>query len=330
MEPVENSKNTQQSLNACREKSPIVEGPNLDPVPSQCGDTGEPSLRRMDQPIEDVLKDVSTDKTGYGARGDCDPTMTGNIINDPCEGYNRNTIYRYSKALRGADEAMMDLFRDIVVIDEDAKAHNVPIIWATQEKAVAAILQENFRKDDTLVVDRIRLPMVAIHSQDVQYDMERYTYSQARYLARNLQGHPGLTISENHERDTVFGITRGIPVDISYTLYAWSLYLEDMNQITEQIFLKFNPIAYINVRGVHWEIIVKLDSTANNIEVEPGDQAIRVIKFQFNMTAKSYIPQPIRRSKAVLKIKQEIVNGLSDEETNEVISRLEVATKAKE
>jgi hypothetical protein len=103
-----------------------------------------------------------------------------------------------------------------------------------------------------------------------------------------------------------------------------------MNQITEQIFLKFNPIAYINVRGVHSEIIVKLDSTANNIEVEPGDQAIRVIKFQFNMTAKSYIPQPIRRSKAVLKIKQEIVNGLSDEETNEVISRLEVATKAKE
>ena len=50
-----------------------------------------------------------------------------------------------------------------------------------------------------------------------------------------------------------------------------------MNQILEQILLKFSPIAYIRVRGVPWETGVKLDSIANNLDVEPGDQNIRVV-----------------------------------------------------
>jgi len=79
------------------------------------------------------------------------------------------------------------------------------------------------------------------------------------------------------------------------------MYIEDMNQILEQILLKFSPVAYIRVRGVTWEIQCKLDSIANNLDTEPGDQAIRVIKFQFNITAETYISQPIARRKAVLK-----------------------------
>jgi len=327
MEQHQNPINREPTLRPCDVKSPLNDKPNLDPVPGQCHDTGEPSFRRIEDEFKDWIQESdSNKKTGLGARGDCDPMMSGHIIND-IEQPSYNTIYRYSKSLRGADEAIMDLFRDVVVIDENGKAHHVPIIWATQEKAVAAVLQDNVRKDKTLVVDRIRLPMLAVHQTDIQFNQERYTYSEARYLGRLLDGRPGFTVSEKYNRDTVFGITRGIPVDISYTLYAWTLYLEDMNQIAEQIFTKFNPVAYINVRGVHWETIVELDSTGNNIDVEPGDQAIRVVKFQFNMTAKSYIPQPIRRDKAVLRIKQEVVAGTSDEEMTDVLEKLEIAVK---
>lgn len=275
----------------------------------------------------DFLKEaITNEKTGAGKSNNCDPMQKGQIINND---KNINTIYRYSKSLRGTDEAVMDIFRDLVVLDEDGKAHKVPIIWGTQEKAVAAILQDNVRKDNSLVVDRIRLPILAIHSLDYQFNQGRYVYHQAVDYLRGLRpdGKPGFTTNEKYERDTIFGVAKGIPIDISYTLYAWTMYVEDMNQILEQIILKFSPVAYIKVRGISWEIPVKLDSISNNIETEPGDQAVRVVKFQFNLTAESYIPQPIVRKKAILTQKVEITDGLKEEDITEIISRIEETVK---
>ena len=100
-----------------------------------------------------------------------------------------------------------------------------------------------------------------------------------------------------------------------------------MNQILEQIILKFSPVAYIKVRGVTWETQVKLDSIANNLEIEPGDQAVRVVKFQFNLTAESYIPQPIVRKKSVLSTKIELTNGLAEEEIDAIVDRIEETVK---
>lgn len=275
----------------------------------------------------DFLEDsFRNEKTNLGKSNLGDPMQTGHILND---GTNFNTIYRYSKALRGTDEAVMDLFKDIVVLDEDGKAHRVPIIWGSQEKAVAAIVQDNVRKDNSLVVDRIRLPILAIHSQDYQFNQGRYVYHKALDYARNLRldQKPGRTIKEKHERDTIFGVAKGIPVDISYSLYAWTMYIEDMNQILEQIILKFSPFAYIKVRGVVWEIQVKLDSIANNLEIEPGNQAIRVVKFQFSLTAESFIPQPIVRKKSILTTRIELTEGLKEEDIKEIINRIEETVK---
>lgn len=318
-----NTNHPAKNLVDCQPRSPLPQSENIDPVPPLCDDDGSPSQKRVSGPTQS-WDDISG-KTGIGQSGLCDPMQAGRIIND-LDNPDRNTIYRYSKAVRGCDEAIVDLFRDIVVLDEDGNAYPVPIIWATQEKAVAAIIQENVRKDETNVVDRIRLPMLAISSTDFTFNQDRYTYHKALdYMPRKDDGKPGFTIKEKYSRDTVFGMARGIPVDIGYTLIAWTMYLEDMNQILEQILTKFSPLAYIRVRGVSWEVGVKLNSIANNLDTEPGDQALRVIKFQFNITAESYIPQPIVRNKAILKTKIEMVDGVTDDEITEVIGRLEEA-----
>ena len=102
---------------------------------------------------------------------------------------------------------------------------------------------------------------------------------------------------------------------------------DSVNQILEQIVTKFSHLAYIRVTGVPWEVVVKLDSIANNLNTEPGDQAIRIIKFEFNMTAQTYIPQPIERKKAVLKMKVDFVDGLSEDEITEVMARIEESVK---
>lgn len=317
-----------KGLNECNDRSPLNYNPNLDEVPQNCSPTDPDNRRAVNDQSLNWLKDISNKKVGLGSGANCDPMQTGAIINDP-SATDRSTIYRYSKAKRGCDDAMRDLFTNLVVIDENGKAHPVPIIWGTQEKAVAAILMDNVRKDETLVVDRIKLPMLAIHDSDISFNVNRYTYHKAldyqNYFRRDNK--PGFTNSNNYDRDTVFGFARGIPVDISYTLYAWTLYLEDMNQILEQVLLKFSQTAYITVTGVPYEVIVKLDSIANNLDYEPGDQAIRVIKYQFQMTTETYIPQPITRRKSVLKTKIDLVDGLEEDEIQQVMARLEESVK---
>ena len=126
--------------------------------------------------------------------------------------------------------------------------------------------------------------MLAIHSSGYNFNQDRYVYHKAiDYLRRErLNWKPSFTRKERYERDTVFGVAKGLPLDISYTLYGWTLYSEDMNQILTQIITKFSPMAYIRVRGISWEIGVKLDSIANNVDIEPGDQNERVLKFEFD------------------------------------------------
>jgi len=317
-----------KGLNECNDKSPIHYNENRDPIQQNCEIEKELNNKSPNDESLNWLKDTTNKKVGLGSGANCDPMQSGHIVNETAD-QNKNTIYRYSKAKRGCDDAMRDLFTDIVVIDENGKAHPIPIIWGSQEKAVAAILLDNVRKDETLVVDRVKLPMLAIHDSDIQFSTNRYVYHKALDYRRDLRsdGKPGFTMDEKYNRDTVFGFARGIPVDISYTLYAWTMYMEDMNQILEQILTKFSLTAYIKVTGVPYEVIVKLDSIANNQEYNPGDQAIRVIKYQFQMTTETYIPQPISRQKAVLKTKIDIVDGLSEQETHEVLARIEESAK---
>ncbi len=245
-------------------------------------------------------------KKQFGYKATCDPMQSGSIINDLASP-TRNIVNRYSNAMRGCDQGMQDLFRNVVVIDEDGKAWPVPIMWGTQEKAIAFILQNNVRKDNTLVVDRPVLPMLAIHSSTIDFDQDRYIYHKAQTIFKT-SNNTNINQTELRNRDTVFGVTKGLPVDVGYTLYIWTQYIEDMNQVVEQILLKFSPMAYIKVQEVFWEIGVKITGIANNIDTEPGDKADRVIKYQFNFTAQTYIPQPVTRNKTVLEIKTDFFN----------------------
>ena len=316
---------TEENLNNINCMGPFGQNNNIDPPPGYCG--SDPSNQNyIEDTKESWFSDSQNQKTNLGKENNCDPMQTGQVIND-LNPPNRSNIYRYAKSLRGTDEAVMDLFRNLVVLDEEGKAHPIPIIWGTQERAVAFLLQENTRKDNSLVVDRIKLPLMAIYNSGYEFDQGRYTYHAAVNFLRDHTGKPTMYGNEKFKKDTVFGYTRGIPINISYTLSAWTLYIEDINQILEQIFLKFSPISYIKVRGVNWEIPVKLNSIANNLNIEPGDAALRVIKYEFSITAETYIAQPLVRKKTVLETRTEMVNGIKEEEITEVISRIEESVK---
>ncbi len=311
----------------CNEPGPIKDIVT-DLPPGYC--EGGNGLKDVAQGFNSWTEEPTLKKTGLGHNAQCDPIQTGQIINDLNEPANRttNVIYRYAKTLRASDEAMQDLFRNLVVLDEEGKAHPVPIIIGTQERAVAFVLQNNMRKDNSLVVDRLRLPLLAINNSGIEFNQNKFVYQRALDYGL-INNKPGYYTSEQFNRDTVFGFTRGLPININYTLYAWSKYMEDMNQIVEQILLKFSPIAYIRIRSVPWETIVKLNSLGNNINFEPGDQVNRVIKYQFDLTVETFLPQPIVRKKAVLKTQIDFVTQ-QDGKITEVLSKQEESVKGEE
>jgi len=318
--PVNPGNHQDKSLNDCKPVSPVETSRSIDPPSRDCPGPGGMGNGWMER--------NSSSKVKIGSGAQCDPMQTGQIVED-MRNPEREVLYRYSKSLRGCDEAMLDMFSNIVVLDEDGKAHKVPIIWGTQERAVAWILQDNTRKDGSLVVERIRLPMMAIYSSGTDFDQSRYTYHKAiDYMRRSDDGNrPGFHTKEKTERDTVFGVARGIPINKTYTLMAWTAYMEDIDQILEQVLVKFSPVAYITVRGVRWETVVTLDSIANNVDYEPGDQNQRIIKFEFNLTAKSYIPQPIVRKKSVLGTKVDLHNSVDEKNISEVLGRIETSVE---
>jgi len=321
----QNPNHYEKQINPCPDLGLLGRSNNQDPPPGMdCRMQPDNQNNVGDNGAADWLRDNFVDNLGNGSANNCDPMQAGKIINEPASELNENTVYRYSKALRGTDEGVLDLFRNIVVIDEDGKAHQVPTIWATQERAIAAILQKNVRKDETLVVDRVQLPMIAISATGYEFDTRRYTYHQAISYVEAYTGNAPDKSPKYANRSTLFGVSRGIPINISYTMYAWTMNLEDMNQIMEQIVTKFSLVAYIKVRGVSQEVIVKLDSIASNLETEPGDAAPRVIKFQFGLTAETFVPMPAKIYDSLIKVvKADLVNSVDESTITEVLAKIE-------
>lgn len=340
---------SEPKLNYCGEPN-LIKGLNIDPPPPFCREaefektSGTIDKKPFFESQSDVagvdlswLQDPSLKKSGDGESALCDPQQTGHILNEQgMSPPNRDVVYRYHHSLRGTDEAIKNLFNDIVVVDDNGKAHSVPIVRATPEKAVAYILQENVRKNqnqeglEDLVVDRIRLPIMAIHTTSYSFSQNRYVYHKAiDYLKTPINNwKPRFTTNEKYERDTVFGVSKGLPYDIGYELMIWATYQEDMNQIMTQIMTKFSPMAYIRVKGIAWEIGVKLDSIGVDSETEPGDKKMRgAFKYQFLMTAESFVAQPIVRKKAVLKTRIEMTDSPDEEDITQVMTRLEEAVK---
>lgn len=337
------------NLNPCNDKSPNPDLPNQDPFLNNCeiplqfqSCEGVENLFHQNIVNQGADFDENNKKDNLGQPNYCDPMTTGQIVEDNLSQKlppDKSVIYRYAQTLRATDQATKKLFENVIVQDVNGKTFKVPCIWGTQEKAVQVLTGNNIRKDNTGVVDRIILPAMSIYTSSYEFDANRYLFhravdykrtgTQARDAKDNPIGHPhgppGVSYQERTPRDTVLGFTRGIPLNLGYTLTIWTRYWEDMNQILTQVCSKFNMgMAYIKIQGIdNWETTVKIGNISNNLDMEPGDRNTRIFKFQIALTTETFVLQPIVRRKSVLKTKIDIVDGISDDEINCILTKIE-------
>ncbi len=216
----------------------------------------------------------------------------------------RQYIFGYTKCIRNTNLAVMDLFSDITILnDNDNQLYSVPIIFGTQEKAAIYAFGEQFaanpeRKENGLV-DRIRIPIVALMLKDINFDEKRYIYHEAK--RKMFYG------QEKINHDIVYRFAKGIPVNFTYNIILWAKYYEHLMQMVEQIMQKFSPIAYINVEGIYWETPVKITGSNSNINEDVADRQVRILKYIFSFVVEGHIMQPIKKDKTILKITQKNV-----------------------
>jgi hypothetical protein len=81
------------------------------------------------------------------------------------------------------------------------------------------------------------------------------------------------------------------PVTIRYNINIWSKYMEDMDQLSQQVRLRFNPSIQLRTKFSH-DSKVFLASETNNYSFALADREDRIIRKSFLATVETYVRSP--------------------------------------
>jgi hypothetical protein len=196
------------------------------------------------------------------------------------EGWIRKELYELTKpglnisnVYKDTLRSMISSFNDVGYIDGEDKFKNILCIHANSERAVAKLKQDN----------NIILPILSISQTISENDNKRRRYE-------------SLIVNEkwwDNDKNRAFRVVSLAPraVTISYGLYIWTKYNADMDQIVEQVRLKFNPAMDVPTpQGTITKAYI--DSEDNVGEWIAGDKEDRVLKKLLNIKVETYIPNP--------------------------------------
>ena len=178
-----------------------------------------------------------------------------------------------SSIYRDCLRSMIHEFSDIVIFAENETASDVKVIHANQERAIAKIHQEN----------NIILPIISI-SQVVSENAD----NRRRY--KSLLIHEKVWNEETQRATRVLSLAPRA-ITIQYDIYIWSKYKSDLDQISEQIRLKFNPDLIVNVNSTVTSNAYLNEESDSGSSIAP-DKEERLLQKSFRVILETYIDSP--------------------------------------
>lgn len=180
-----------------------------------------------------------------------------------------NISFVYRELLR----SMIASFSDVGYISSEDKFTHMKCVHANAERTVAKLREDN----------NIILPILSIAQTISNND-----------TARNKP--ESLLVQEKYwdpDKARAFRILSFAPraVNVMYQLNVWTKYMSDMDQILEQVRLKFNPEMEVPTK---YSTLVKgfIESEEAIGRVTAGDKEDRIIQKTINITVRTYIPNP--------------------------------------
>jgi len=196
------------------------------------------------------------------------------------EGDIRKKMYRMTQAENNISFIYKELLRSMIAsfselgyISSEEKFIKIKCVHANAERTIAKLKQDN----------NIILPIVSI-SQTISNNNKN------RRRAENV------LVQEKYwdeEKNRAFRVLSFAPraVDIMYQLNIWTKYMSDMDQILEQVRLKFNPDMEVPTK---YSTLVKayIDTEEDSGKLTAEDKEDRIIQKTINIVVEAYIPSP--------------------------------------
>ena len=184
--------------------------------------------------------------------------------------------FQHPKFYREFTSRLKEEVSSFKVIKADETLREVPVVFASPERAIA-----KFNDEATT-----ELPIISVGFDGISVDTQR------RRPSFNILDSK-VWDKEKRRAIRVYALAP-VAADLRYSINLWAKYVEDMNQLTEQVMLKFNPSVVIDTTfGDGFEILI--DDVSDLSDLTPGDRQDRIIRRSVKVTAKGYIPSTTYR-----------------------------------
>lgn len=199
--------------------------------------------------------------------------------------------YYYYQALRKTIVQFLDVFNDIKIkrYDENGTFQRyvtVPIKFAPKERAYYYIFEQH--QDEML-------PMMSVTLNSVNFASERMGN---RYKT--------LTKSTSADSGTVQRFLNPVPYDLGFTVFAWTKYMTDIDQILEQVLPYFAPHIFIRVHipelNFYFDTKVIFNGATPDIATDMSEEERRVIRYSLDFTVQAYLFTPVEDKGLIRKI----------------------------
>tara|TARA_R110000765_G_scaffold141255_3_gene242029 strand:- start:199 stop:867 length:669 start_codon:yes stop_codon:yes gene_type:complete len=179
-------------------------------------------------------------------------------------------------------------------IDAEGKAQQVNAFFANPERAIAKL-----REDRTLT-----LPLITVSIDDVDEDADR------RRTSSNIEIS---TIWDKKTQRALRIVSKTAkPINLSFSINIWAKYVEDINQILENILKQFNPsLDFTTSYTTNTKAFI--DQITDNSVVTVADKEDRVIRKMIVLTAEAYLTYPKYLITSTGEIEKADIDVLFDE-----------------
>ena len=175
----------------------------------------------------------------------------------------------YKESLR----YLLSTLGTLAYLNSETKVVNIKCVHANPERTISKLHQEN----------NIILPIISIDQETSDNDDGRRRNSPTLVLEKYW----------SEEKKRAFRLMSLAPraVNISYGINIWSKYKNDLDQITEQVRLMFNP--HLVVKNPYTNVASAfIETEADQSTLELGDREERILRKTFTITLQAYIPNP--------------------------------------
>tara|TARA_R110001583_G_scaffold18072_2_gene72349 strand:- start:538 stop:1296 length:759 start_codon:yes stop_codon:yes gene_type:complete len=175
----------------------------------------------------------------------------------------------YKEVLR----SLIATFNNFYYVNGNDELVKIKAIHSAPERAVAKKFQE----------DNIILPILTVHQVGAASDVEKRRYDDVLIQKS--------TWDEDTQRAERVICTADVPVILTFSVNLWAKYMEDLDQVSQNVRMKFNPSLKVDTSFTS-SLKVFLQDETSDVTIQTGDREDRILRKSFSIQTEFFIPSP--------------------------------------